>query len=151
MRSKKLKKAFTLVELVVVIAVIAVLAGVSVGAYFGITSSAEDSKLTQEAKFALNSVKMSAINPEGNYKIDVNGITIENSNTATQYFNYQVNNLAGINYVITYQLPDKIIGPTLYFFDSEETSSLNGNSALFDSFCCVLHTETSFSIISINK
>lgn len=46
---KKLKKGFTLVELVVVIAVIAILTGVSVGAYFGITESAKNSKVEQEA------------------------------------------------------------------------------------------------------
>ena len=48
--NKKLKKGFTLVELVVVIAVIAILAGVSVGAYFGITDSANQSRCDQEAK-----------------------------------------------------------------------------------------------------
>ena len=47
---KKAKKGFTLVELVVVIAVIAVLAAVSVGAYFGVTESANQSKCDQEAK-----------------------------------------------------------------------------------------------------
>lgn len=44
----KLKKAFTLIELVVVIAVIAVLAGVSVAAYFGVTESANESQALQE-------------------------------------------------------------------------------------------------------
>ena len=47
---KKAKKGFTLVELVVVIAVIAILAAVSVGAYFGVTESAKNSKADQEAK-----------------------------------------------------------------------------------------------------
>ena len=42
-KNKRLKKGFTLVELVVVIAVIAILAAVSVGAYFGITESANRS------------------------------------------------------------------------------------------------------------
>ena len=40
---RKMRKGFTLVELVVVIAVIAVLAAVSVGAYFGVTDSAKSS------------------------------------------------------------------------------------------------------------
>jgi prepilin-type N-terminal cleavage/methylation domain-containing protein len=48
--NKKLKKGFTLVELVVVIAVIAILAAVSVGAYFGVTDSANQSRCDQEAK-----------------------------------------------------------------------------------------------------
>ena len=40
-------KGFTLIELVVVMAVIAILAGVSVGAYFGITNSANQSAIEQ--------------------------------------------------------------------------------------------------------
>ena len=44
----KLKKAFTLIELVVVIAVIAILAGVSVAAYFGVTESANESNALSE-------------------------------------------------------------------------------------------------------
>lgn len=51
---KVFKKAFTLIELVVVIAVIAILAGVSVAAYFGVTESAKDSKIGQEVKQAEN-------------------------------------------------------------------------------------------------
>lgn len=47
---KKMKKAFTLVELVTVIAVIAVLAAVSVGAYFGITETANRSAAFQNVK-----------------------------------------------------------------------------------------------------
>ncbi len=47
---KIITKAFTLVELVVVIAVIAVLAGVSVATYFGVTDSANKAKLQAEMK-----------------------------------------------------------------------------------------------------
>lgn len=51
MKMRKLfKKGFTLVELVVVIAVIAVLAAVSVGAYFGVTDSANSSAAEQYKK-----------------------------------------------------------------------------------------------------
>lgn len=45
--SKKLKKAFTLVELVIVIAIIAILTSVSVVTYFGVTNSARKSVLTE--------------------------------------------------------------------------------------------------------
>ena len=41
--NKRLRKAFTLVELVVVIAIIAILSTVSVVTYFGITNSAKKS------------------------------------------------------------------------------------------------------------
>lgn len=50
MKMRKFKKGFTLVELVVVIAVIAVLAAVSVGAYFGVTDSANSSAAEQYKK-----------------------------------------------------------------------------------------------------
>ena len=46
---KKVKKGFTLIELVVVIAVIAILSAVSVVAYVGITNSAKSSVAEQEA------------------------------------------------------------------------------------------------------
>ena len=46
---KKVKKGFTLIELVVVIAVIAILSAVSVVAYVGITNSAKKSVAEQEA------------------------------------------------------------------------------------------------------
>jgi prepilin-type N-terminal cleavage/methylation domain-containing protein len=45
---EKAKKGFTLVELITVMAIIAVLAGVSVGAYFGITENAKNSAVKQE-------------------------------------------------------------------------------------------------------
>lgn len=61
---KKAKRGFTLVELVVVIAVIAILAAVSVGAYFGVTESASNSRLTQEgAQIKLN---ITLLGSEGN-------------------------------------------------------------------------------------
>ena len=60
---KKAKKGFTLVELVVVIAVIAILAGVSVGAYFGITESAKDSQAQQEGKAIHTNIVLIANDP----------------------------------------------------------------------------------------
>ena len=60
---KKAKKGFTLVELVVVIAVIAILAAVSVGAYFGVTESANNSQATQEAKALHTSIRLIVNDP----------------------------------------------------------------------------------------
>lgn len=47
--SKKMKKGFTLVELIVVIAIIAILAAVSVAGYFGFINQAKVSTANQEA------------------------------------------------------------------------------------------------------
>ena len=71
---KKAKKGFTLVELVVVIAVIAILAGVSVGAYFGITESANNSKCEQEAKAFHTALMVVASDPSKGYTLDKTGI-----------------------------------------------------------------------------
>ena len=74
MNNKKIinkgKQGFTLVELVVVIAVIAILAAVSVGAYCGVTDSANDSKLTSEsANIKLN---ITLLGSEGNSYCNIN-------------------------------------------------------------------------------
>lgn len=82
--SKKLKKAFTLVELVIVIAIIAILTSVSVVTYFGVTNSARKSVLTEEAtslKKELQAVSASA--GTGDYEklswSKVNGFTFSTS------------------------------------------------------------------------
>lgn len=82
--SKKLKKAFTLVELVIVIAIIAILTSVSIVTYFGVTSSAKKSVLTEEAtslKKELQAVSVSA--GTGDYEklswSKVNGFTFSTS------------------------------------------------------------------------
>lgn len=51
---KRLKKGFTLVELVVVIAIIAILSAVSVAGYFGFTTNARKTATKQEAKDIAN-------------------------------------------------------------------------------------------------
>lgn len=71
----KLKKAFTLIELVVVIAVIAILAGVSVAAYFGVTESAKKSNvesLTKQVKdlYTLYRVEKPYVNDSYNSLLD---------------------------------------------------------------------------------
>lgn len=80
----KLKKAFTLVELVIVIAIIAILTSVSIVTYFGVTSSAKKSVLTEEAtslKKELQAVSASA--GTGDYEklswSKVNGFTFSTS------------------------------------------------------------------------
>ena len=66
--NKKLKKGFTLVELVVVIAVIAILAAVSVGAYFGVTESAKKSQAQQEGKALHTNMLLVANDPANTSK-----------------------------------------------------------------------------------
>ena len=81
--------------IVVVIAVIAILAGVSVGAYFGITKSANDSKLLQEAKTASTVLRL-ANGYGANYSNK--GLTIEELDT----LNNEVNRVSGsISYYLT--------------------------------------------------
>ena len=75
---KKAKKGFTLVELVVVIAVIAILAAVSVGAYFGVTTSANNSAAQQEAKALHTNLVLIANDPNNDYvSYGTEGITIK--------------------------------------------------------------------------
>ena len=74
---KKAKRGFTLVELVVVIAVIAILAAVSVGAYFGVTESANKSKLEQESRQFYTAIQTTALVPSDNYTLNADGLTVK--------------------------------------------------------------------------
>ena len=65
---KKIKKGFTLIELVVVIAVIAILSAVSVVAYVGITNSAKKSAAQQEADQIAMTVRAAALTSAEGYK-----------------------------------------------------------------------------------
>ena len=58
---KKVKKGFTLIELVVVIAVIAILSAVSVVAYVGITNNAKKSAASQKATQIVTSVRAAVL------------------------------------------------------------------------------------------
>lgn len=92
--NNKFKKGFTLVELVVVIAVIAILAAVSVGTYFGVTDSANDSKLTSEsANIKLN---ITLLGSEGNSYCNINKNYLEINNVTL--FNQELNKDTGILY-----------------------------------------------------
>lgn len=72
---KKIKKGFTLVELVVVIAIIAILSGVSVAVYVGVTNNAKKSVLTSEASSFGNVIRTAVagaaegIEVEGGYTV----------------------------------------------------------------------------------
>lgn len=92
--NNKIKKGFTLVELVVVIAVIAILSAVSVGAYFGVTDSANDSKLTSEsANIKLN---ITLLGSEGNSYCNINKDYLEINDITL--FNEELNKDTGISY-----------------------------------------------------
>ena len=94
---KKAKKGFTLVELVVVIAVIAILAAVSVGAYFGVTESAKNSKAEQEAK-ALHTTIMLVVNdPDSTTKL-VNGALTATDATKVSTFINELEAMSGLDF-----------------------------------------------------
>lgn len=65
---KKVKKGFTLIELVVVIAVIAILSAVSVVAYVGITNSAKKSAAEQKAGQIVTAIRAAALSSSEGYK-----------------------------------------------------------------------------------
>lgn len=119
------KKGFTLVELVVVIAVIAILASVSVGAYFGVTNSAVESKLNSESKSILDSIRITALDESDNFTLNKDGFSIKNAAKPKQKFNYELNLLTGINYIVTYEEPQTIVGPTLYLYNEDSLSNEN--------------------------
>ena len=75
---KKAKRGFTLVELVVVIAVIAILAAVSVGAYFGVTESANNSRLEQETKALQTALKTISLGSHENQSLSIDGLRVTN-------------------------------------------------------------------------
>jgi len=64
---KKVKKGFTLIELVVVIAVIAILSAVSVVAYVGITNNAKKSTAQQEADQIAATIRAAALTSAEGY------------------------------------------------------------------------------------
>ena len=67
---KRVKKGFTLVELVVVIAIIAILSSVSVAGYFGFTARARKEAVKSEASEIANLVLIAAADDSTNVTMD---------------------------------------------------------------------------------
>ena len=127
---KKAKRGFTLVELVVVIAVIAILAAVSVGAYFGITESANSSRLEQEAKAAHTNIQLVAMNQDDNSNLTREGLYINDLDT----FETKMESYSGFHYDIVAQEPSAVNNPTLYFCNETSVSSANIVNQRFNTF-----------------
>ena len=98
---KKAKKGFTLVELVVVIAVIAILAAVSVGAYFGVTTSANNSQADQEAKALHTSIMLVTSNPKSGFTVnEETGDLVFGEQKDADDFKDAILDVTGIEYTI---------------------------------------------------
>ena len=108
---KKAKKGFTLVELVVVIAVIAILAAVSVGAYFGVTTSANNSAAEQEAKAVHTNIMLVVNQPNSGYTLDKDGkIQFADGNTFKTFVD-AIEDMSGINFVSVEKAADNTWTP----------------------------------------
>ena len=134
---KKMKKGFTLVELVVVIAVIAILAGVSVGAYFGITDSANNSKLQQEAKTVHTNIQLVGSKGGDNAKLSSSGLYINDLDT----FKSDFIQMSGTDYEVLAgsTVPTTISKPTVYFFNADAVSPENIVNGTFKNFAFYTH------------
>ena len=127
---KKMKKGFTLVELVVVIAVIAILAAVSVGAYFGVTDSANASKLEQEAKQVHTAIQTVSLAPNEHSSLTSSGLTI----TDAEAFEDALEKNLGVNVFLTNEANKKDDDlPTIYFLQ-DSLSNLVEENKLYKSF-----------------
>ena len=127
---KKAKRGFTLVELVVVIAVIAILAAVSVGAYFGVTDSANNSKLEQEAKVVHTNIQLVGSVGNDNQNLNKNGLFVKD----LDIFESELNAMSGSTYDVVISEPESISNPTVYLFNSSVTNGANLVNTRYDSF-----------------
>lgn len=106
---KRGRKAFTLVELVVVIAVIAILSGVSIAVYSGITKNAKQTALFQEA-YNAGTVAMLE---EDDHKLDDGSFVLIAKDNGYYKFDYKDNVLNQSSIFIS---RDEFIGPQDNFF-----------------------------------
>lgn len=127
---RKIKKGFTLVELVVVIAVIAVLAAVSVGAFFGVTESAKASQLEQESKQLYTAIQIVGNSNSDNHQLDANGLHIVD----TQVFEAELNKVTGGHYEVYEESDTQIAGDAIILKEAVSTNSLVGNPKTYSSF-----------------
>ena len=118
---RKMKKGFTLVELVVVIAVIVILAAVSVGAFFGVTESAKASQQESEAKQLYDAVLIVGNSNSSNHSIDKDGLHIVD----IEVFEDAVNEVTGGNYEVYEEDATAIAGDAIVL-KTGNTSGLAG-------------------------
>ena len=127
---KKAKRGFTLVELVVVIAVIAILAAVSVGAYFGITDSANKSKLESEARGVLTNIQLIANGNDSNAYMDREAVHIKEVDA----FERKLDGMSGIDYDVTTVMPTSISKETVYLINTKEDQPSNSANDTFGTY-----------------
>lgn len=128
---KKAKRGFTLVELVVVIAVIAILAAVSVGAYFGVTESANNSRLEQETKQIHTAIQTISLGNKATQSMSKNGLIISNEIA----FDGDLDEALGTDYdVFVGETPNTVAKPTVVFKTTTFTKNEVGQPTVYKTF-----------------
>lgn len=128
---KKAKRGFTLVELVVVIAVIAILAAVSVGAYFGVTESANKSKLEQEGKQFHTAIQTVALRNDSNHSLNADGLTVVDP----EIFDTALTEVMGQEVEVMVNDPKIISKPTIVLNNTAVNEQVNvGSGTLYKTF-----------------
>ena len=127
---KKAKRGFTLVELVVVIAVIAILAAVSVGAYFGVTESANKSKLEQESKQFHTAIQTVALVGNENHTLSADGLRVSDIDK----FELALEESMGQDVEVLNSDPTYIAKQTIVLKTSELVKSEEGAPVVYKTF-----------------
>lgn len=143
MKKRSLKKGFTLVELVVVIAVIAVLAAISVGAYFGITETANKSAALQHVKQLNNMLTIAEI-MDGNRKNE----TFHETRVEVEQQGLNVLNLKEFgNYKYAWNSDEN----RFYLVDIEKSSNIDGVAVVSQSGESVYSNKSKFFLLAKNS